>query len=347
QPVTRPSPDRKKLPVGKIPLKFLSRLLKRYSAPTLTRSVVIGPSIGIDCAVLDCGGKKFLLAKTDPITFVVEDMGFYAIHINATDIAVMGGTPRWFLSTVLLPEGRAAQRDAERIFAGISRACLQLGVSFCGGHTEVARGVERPVIVGQMLGTVPRKRLVSSAGGRRNDDIILTKGIALEAASIIAREKAGALKGVFSEGFMKKCRGFVRNPGISVVKDARIALNKGRVHAMHDPTEGGLSAGLYELAIASNVGMLIEGDNIPLVPESVELLWYFGLDPMGAIASGALLLTVDPRDTGRIIAGLKESGIKSARIGSVTDKRKGVRIIEAGKEKRLKFYERDEITRLF
>lgn len=327
-----------------MPVRLLARLLKRY---TITdRSVIVGPAVGLDSAVVDFAGGLLLL-KTDPITFVSEDIGTYAIHINANDIAVMGGTPRWFLATILLPEGNATEEAVEGIFSQLSRSCRGLGVSFCGGHTEVTYGIERPVVVGCMLGVVRGKSLVSSAGARKGDDIILTKGIALEAASIIAREKRGELKGVFPEGFMERCRRFVRRPGISVVRDARVALRSGRVHSMHDPTEGGLSMGLYELALASGVGMVVEKDNILFIPESLKLLRHFGLDPMGAIASGALVLTVHPHDTVKIVGALRKAGIKGARIGIVTDKKYGIKVIEGGKKRPLKVYQRDEITKIF
>ncbi|MBI5559887.1 MAG: hydrogenase expression/formation protein [Deltaproteobacteria bacterium] len=340
-------PSAKVLPAGKLPVKLLDRFLKRYT--NADKRVVIGPSVGLDCAVIDFAPRSngFLLLKTDPITFVAEDIGTYAVNINANDIAVMGGVPRWFLATLLMPEGSATEKGAERIFSGLSRVCRGLGISFCGGHTEVTYGLDRPVLVGCMAGEVKKNRLVSSAGARVGDDIILTKGIALEAASIIAREKKEELKGVFPAGLMERCRGFIKRPGISIVKDAGTALKSGRVHAMHDPTEGGLSMGLFELALASGVGMVVEKDKVIFIPESLKLLEYFGLDPMGAIASGALLLTVHPDDTGKITRALGKVGIKSGRIGTVTGKSRGVRIIEDGKTKTLKVYQRDEITKIF
>ena len=102
---------------------------------------------------------------------------------------------------------------------------------------------------------------------------------------------------------------------------------------MHDPTEGGLSMGLYELAVASGTGLAVEKESIPVIPEAGILLRHFGLDPMGAMASGRSLAAVDRRDTERIIKAMSGSGIKCSRIGSVTDKRCGIKIIENGKKK--------------
>ncbi len=331
------------LPAGKLPIRVLDRLLKRYVKGG--KGVIIGASIGMDSAVIR-RGTGYLLAKTDPITFVAEDIGIYTIHINANDIAVMGGVPKWFLATVLVPEG-ARIRDVERIFQEISTVCESIDIAFCGGHTEVTAGIDRPIVIGQMLGEVNPQGLLSPKGIRPGDHLILTKGIALEAASIIARLKDDKLKGHLPRRLINRCRNFVKDPGISVLRDARIAIRCGRIHAMHDPTEGGLSTALHELSMASGYGILVEKDLIPLIPESKRLCDFMGIDIMGAIASGSLLMAVHPMDTGKIIKGLERSGIRASFIGRVTGRKRGVKIMEDGKTKTLKPFERDEITRIF
>lgn len=331
------------LPAGKLPIKLLGRLLKKYTGGG--RGVVVGPSVGIDSAVIDFS-DGYLLAKTDPITFVAEDIGHYAIEINANDIAVMGGTPRWFLATVLLPEHKTTASSVEEIFSALQKACRRLGVSFCGGHTEITPGVGRPIVVGQMLGEVPRGRLITAGGALPGDEIILTKGIAIEAVSILARSFGKELEKTFPAPFVKRCREFMRRPGLSVVKDAQTACKYGEIHAMHDPTEGGLSTGLYEIALASECGIIIDRE-VPVFPEAQKLCSHFGLDPMGCIASGALVLTAAPKEAQKVLGGLKKARIPAWRIGRVTARREGLRV--AGEEglRTLKLFERDEITRLF
>jgi exodeoxyribonuclease VII large subunit len=333
-----------RLPAGKLPMSLLERLLNRYTTPS--DRVVIGPAVGVDATAIDFN-DRFLLAKTDPITFVAEDIGAYAVHINANDIAVMGGTPKWFLATILLPEGRATEEMAESIFASLSRACRTLGVVLCGGHTEITGGIDRPLVIGQMLGEAARDGLISSRGARPGDALILTKGIAIEGTSILAREMAGRLKGAFPESFITRCKGLIDDPGVSVVADARIAVQSGRVHAMHDPTEGGLASGLHEMALASGVGLRVDSNRISILPECRRLCDHLGLDPLGVIASGALLLSVDPDDAEKIVRGLEAEGISAAVIGGVTPKEAGVRRIQDGKEGALPLFDRDEIARLF
>ncbi len=334
----------KVLESGKLPIGLLQRFLKRYT--TKGRGVVVGASTGVDAAVID-PGPGYLLAKTDPITFVAEDIGTYAIHINANDIAVMGGSPRWFLAAILLPEGRTTAKSAEKVFKELHRACSELDISLCGGHTEITPGLDRTIVIGQMLGTVDKKRLVTPKGARPGDHIILTKGIAIEAASIIAREKSDILRKRFSERFLARCRNLVRRPGISVLKDAMTAVRSARVHAMHDPTEGGLATALRELSIASDCGILLLRDRVPVIRESARLLEFFGLDPLGAIASGALVIVTAPEDTDKVIRGLKRAGITAARIGTVTKRSEGLRMVENGRTTALKVFERDEITKIF
>ncbi|MBI5326811.1 MAG: hydrogenase expression/formation protein [Deltaproteobacteria bacterium] len=334
---------RKILPVGKLPLNILKRFLKKYSI--LDKNVIVGPGIGLDAAVIELE-SKYLIAKTDPITFVSEDIGLYTININANDIASMGGTPRWFLATVLLPEGKASEKMAEKIFSQLSNACKKLNISFCGGHTEVTSGIDRPIVIGQMLGQVAKDKLVTASGAKVGDVIILTKGIAIEATSIMAREKEKELAKKFGIAFVNRCKNFIRHPGIGILKDSRIAAKFGKIHVMHDPTEGGLATGLHELAIASKVGIVVDRNEIPIFLQFHKLCSYFRIDPLGAIASGSLLISASPKASKQVVRGLEKSGIKASIIGRVVHKKEGVKIMENGKLKNLKTFERDEVTKI-
>ena len=336
------------LPLGKLPHEQLARLLERYA--TDDPRLLVGPGLGEDATVIDLGrdfGDRLLVAKTDPITFATDEIGWYAVNVNANDVACMGATPRWFLATLLLPEGRTDDALVERIFDQIGRACAVLGISLAGGHTEITYGLDRPIVVGHMLGEVARDRLVTTSGAQVGDALLLTKGIAVEATAIIAREKADELAGRFSPGFLARCQSFLHDPGISVVRDARAALAAGRVHAMHDPTEGGLATGLWELAWAADVGLEVMAEALPVLPETARLCEAFDLDPLGAIASGALLMAIPPEDVRSIRRALEDEGIPAFEIGRVVEKAAGVTLL-AGEDRRpLPRFARDEIARLF
>ena len=332
------------IPIGKLPADHLARLLAQHARPD--PRLVVGARVGEDAAVIDMG-DRYLIAKSDPITFATDEIGWYAVNVNANDVACTGGTPRWFLATLLLPEGATDAALVDTIFAGMAEACARLDVTLAGGHTEITYGLDRPVIVGHMLGEVTRDGLVTTAGARPGDEVLLTKGVAVEATAIIAREKADELSGLFDAGYLARCRDFLHDPGISVVRDAQVAGAAGAVHAMHDPTEGGLSTGLWELATAAGVGLEIDEAAIPVLPETAALCARFGLDPLGVIASGALLIACPPSETAAILKALRGEGIPAARLGRATEAGKGCTLLGAGSARPLPTFARDEITRLF
>ncbi len=332
-----------KLGIGKLPIKYLESLLSRISIKD--NRVVVDPGIGKDAAVIDFG-DRYLVAKTDPITLTSSKIGWWGVHINANDVACMGATPRWFLATILLPERKTDRLLVEEIFSEIMLACEELGVSLCGGHTEVTQKLEQPIVVGQMLGEVVKEKLVDSTEAQAGDEVILVKGIAIEGTSIIAHEKSEELRLRFSKEFINRCRRFLMEPGINVVREALLANSLVRVKGMHDPTEGGLWTGLYELAVATGKGMHIEADSIAVYPETELLCQAFGLDPLGLIASGALLVVVASQDTSRLMAGLGKEGVNAVRIGHLTTKKDGVRIRREGKLEEIAPLSQDEIARL-
>jgi hydrogenase maturation factor len=331
------------IPPGKLPVEILERLIRTYT--TSIHGVVVGSSIGEDAAAIDFG-EKYLLAKTDPITFVAEDIGTYTIFVNANDIATMGGRPLWFLATVLLPEKGTTPELVERIFGQLSSACERIDAAFCGGHTEITVGIDRPIVIGTMLGEVEKDRLITTAGARPGDDIILSKAIAIEGTSIMARERARELAGAFGEEFLHRCRMLAEEPGISVVEEARIAMRSGKVHSMHDPTEGGLANALHEVAAAADVGLVVDEDRIPILEECRLLCRHFGLDPLGFIASGSLLIMVEPGDSRKVIRSMNQEGVTAENIGKITGKEQGVKIRSKGRLKDLRRFDRDEIARI-
>jgi hydrogenase expression/formation protein HypE len=336
-------------PLGKLPADVLARLLAGVG-PVDPR-VLVGPGIGLDAAVIDMG-DRLLVAKTDPITFATDSIGWYAVQVNANDIATTGATPCWFLATVLLPASRADAAMADNILTQIHTACAAIGASLVGGHTEITYGLDRPIVVGVMLGEVTRERLVTPSGARPGDALVLTKGIAVEGTAILAREqnlRDSIKRQGLDDHFLERCRSFLTEPGISIVRDAAIATSAGHVHAMHDPTEGGLATGLYELAQASNVGLTVEAAAVPVYAETLTLCRMLDLDPWGLIASGALLLAVEPTDVESICRALEAQGIRAALIGRVTGEANTVLLHAraASGTRELPHFQRDEIARLF
>jgi hydrogenase expression/formation protein HypE len=334
-----------KLPVGKLDLELLRRLLADYQRED--PRVILGPAVGEDVAVLDMG-RVCLVAKTDPVTFATDEVGWYAVHVNANDIATSGAVPRWFLATLLLPQGAATEEMAETIFQQIVAACDALDVTLVGGHTEVTHQLDRPIVVGTMLGEVAREHLIHTGGAQVGDQILLTKCIALEGTAILAREKPDFLKQLGqSEEEIRALRELLHDPGISVVPDAQLALEAGHVHAMHDPTEGGIATGLWELALAADVGLRIDAVELEEMNPYADLWRELEIDPLGVIGSGALLISATDPHARAIRWRLLEAGIRCRVIGRTTPAADGCVLVTPDGTSELPRYDQDEITKLF
>lgn len=333
------------LPLGKLPQDLLARLLARYT--TADERLLVGPGVGRDAAAIALDDTRALVVKTDPITFATAEIGWYLVNVNANDLACLGATPRWLVVTALLPEGRTTAALVESLFAGLSAACADLGITLAGGHTEITHGLDRPILVGALLGEAPRAALVEPGGARPGDIVLLTKGIAVEGAALIAGEREAEVAARYGDDFAARCRAFLRDPGISVVRDALVARDHAAVHALHDPTEGGVATGLRELATAANLGLVVDADSLPIYPETARLCADYGLDPLGLIASGALLVVVAPDEADACLAGLRAAGLAATAIGRFTSPGAALLLRRAGRDEPLPLFAADEITRLF
>lgn len=326
--------------IGKLPAATLSRLLARARTDP---SVLVGPAYGEDAAAIRFGGSV-LVAAADPITFATDRIGYYAVSVNANDIAVMGATPRYFLATILLP-ANCPECDAEDVFRQIEDACRAIGVVVVGGHTEITQAVDRIVVCGAMLGESGARGIIRSSGARAGDAVILVAGIAIEGSSILAREAA---EGLIARGVdamvIERAKGYLDDPGICILPYAQVAIEAGGVTFIHDPTEGGLATALRELAAASRCGLVIRREDITILPECEVICGALGIDPLGLIASGSLIITASPGSAERLIGAFDACAMPARVIGEVVGAERGLEFLGGGA---LPEFERDEIARYF
>jgi hydrogenase maturation factor len=336
-------PANKGLPAGKLPSELLSRLLAKIQRDD--PRVIVGPGVGEDAAFVDFS-ETLLVAKSDPVTFATDLVGWYTVQVNANDIACCGAIPKWFLGTALLPVGTTPD-EVEAIFDQISEACDELGVTMIGGHTEMTLDLPRPIVAGTMLGEVAKGDEVTTAGARPGDGVILTKGIAIEGTSLLAREMRPQLEraGVGVD-VIDRAANYLYKPGISVVPEARVAHAAGGVTSMHDPTEGGLATALAEVATASGTGIAVVADAIPVLPEAAELCAALDVDPWGLISSGALLITAEAESVDGVMDALTGAGVVASVIGDIRPPEEGLTVRSGGAETPLPTFNRDEMARV-
>jgi hydrogenase maturation factor len=332
---------------GKLKHDFLANLLSGIEIHD--NRVVMGSKIGEDAAVIDIPGENYLVVKTDPITFATDQIGYYVVNVNVNDLVCSGAIPKWFQSTLLLPENNTSEELIEKIFKDIHATCKTMGITVVGGHTEITIGLERPIVIGSLIGEVKKNKLVLTSGAKPNDSLVLTKGIFIEGTSIIGHEKEEVLleKG-YDKKFIEKCKSYLYKPGISVYEEAVLANKNFTINSLHDPTEGGLATGIAEMAIASNNGVIIEREKIKILKEPFELSNIFNLNPLNTISSGSLLIAIEDEYSSDLVDLLKKNNIDAEIIGAFTEKKKGLSILEKnGKIIPLNYSEIDDIIKIF
>lgn len=323
------------LPDGKLPVALLRDLIASRTA--LPPEVVVGPGIGEDACVIDLPAGS-LVATTDPITLTGKEVGAHAVQINANDVAVTGARPRYFLACVLLPRG-TDEATVRALFAHMRAALDAVGAVLVGGHTEVTAAVSQPVVVGQMLGHCESGAHLRTGGVRPGDAILQIGPAPVEGAAVLAAELPDRL-GAVPAAVLERAASAIAAPGISVVEPALRAAALG-ARALHDPTEGGLSAGLHELAEASGVALEVDADAVLWFEPGRVVANALGLDPWGILASGTLLAALPAERAGEARAALEAEGYAVARIATAAAGH-GVRSGDGP----LPRFERDELSRV-
>jgi hydrogenase maturation factor len=299
-----------KLPPGKIPIDILKDVVFK-NLGTVRSEVILGPAAGVDGAVLDIGNKNAIVSM-DPITGAVERIGWEAININANDVATFGVEPAFFFSCIMLPED-ADSKIIETISAQMHNAAKELGIAIVGGHCESTPGLSNPIVVGCIMGLTEKGQYVTAAGAKAGDKLILTKSAGIEGTAILATDREAQLSKTFNTTLLETAKGFYNQ--ISIVRDALIAYRSGGVHAMHDPTEGGILNGIHEMADAAGLGVRVVEEKITVEPETTKICRFYEIDPLQLISSGALLIAAEPQAANKIVDNLCREHIYADVIG--------------------------------
>jgi hydrogenase expression/formation protein HypE len=298
--------------------------------------VLVGPQHGVDIGIIDIGGGRVMAVTTDPV-FIVPPYGWersawFAIHILCSD-AVTSALPLAYMAIDLnLPRSITASQF-ERMWSTMHEECEKLGVSIVTGHTGRYEGCDYPMVGGATVMAVGAKeRYIAPTMARIGDVIFITKGAAVEAAGLFAATFPDRLAAEFGEAFAREAQEIFWQ--MSVVAEARIAASIGvredGVTAMHDATECGVWGGLIEIAEASQVGMVIEEERVPVQDAIGKICALFGIDPYTSISEGTLLATCRPHKADELEQALGDAGILTARIGEVVPREQGCTLRRGG-----------------
>ena len=297
------------LEIGKLPPALLAELIVPLRPPP--PELLLPPTVGEDAGVIAVPGGA-LIAASDPVTLTGQDVGAHAVLVNANDIAVMGARPRWFTATVLLPPGITVA-EVRALYRRMHEALAALDAVLVGGHVEITDAVRRTVVVGHMMGLREDGQFIRTAALEQGQVVAQIGPAPVEGAAVLAAEARIQLEGKVAAATLAVAAGALDDPGISVVDAALRAAALG-ASAMHDPTEGGLSAGLYEMAETAGVGLIVAADAVLWYEPGRVLSEALGIDPWGLLASGALLAAFPAGVADAALATLAAEGFSCAGI---------------------------------
>ena len=304
--------------IGKLTNEQLQQSVLSMLRP-MRREVVLRPGIGEDCAALDFG-ERLCVVSTDPVTAAQKDLGRLAVHVSCNDAASSGAEPVAMLLTLLAPP-KSSVADIEVIMLQAFETAQALNVEIIGGHTEITDGVTRPILSGMVLASCKSDGLIKTSGGQMGDALLLTKTAGLEGTYIMASDFTNRALAVLGQKDLAVC--LALKDQISVVPEGLLAARNG-VHAMHDVTEGGVLGAVHELCTASGCGVLVEENDIAVLPQTKALCTAFRIDPLRLISSGCLLIACPNGAQMQTI--LNGCGIQTTCIGRLTHKAEGLRI---------------------
>ncbi|PIQ44275.1 MAG: hydrogenase expression protein [Gammaproteobacteria bacterium CG11_big_fil_rev_8_21_14_0_20_46_22] len=329
----------KALPLGKIHSDFLAGLLKQI--PRIDDSVILGPQVGCDAAGLKLQGEYWSVT-TDPITFAPDKQAAqYSVAVNINDVACLGCRPKYFLSSILLPKGYT-DVALQTLWQSLIHTLRTYRIQAVGGHTEVTRAVNTPVIIGQMIGKLEAPAFFDAHNAKPGDRVLLWNPIAIEGTALLASACRERLAEHIIDEQLNTMEGLLERFGLCVLPAAEKLFNADGVVSLHDPTEGGLATALHELADVAQCGLEIDEQAIPVLSETRQLSDCLGFDPLGLIASGCLLIVCREDKVADIQALFQ--GELLVEIGVLTESSK--RSLIKGKTRRaLPRFDQDEIAR--
>lgn len=298
--------------IGKVPENILKRAVFkqiRHRRP----EVLIHPGVGEDCSAVAVDEDEILVFSVDPITGTSKGMGTFAVHVTANDLASSGAEPIGIMTSIILPPKTREIRLRE-LMAEMEEACASLKIEIMGGHTEISDAVNRTVVTVTGVGKVKKDSLVSTAGLKPGDELVMTKWAGLEGTAIIAMEKTDKLLETLPKELVDTAASFYKY--LSVVPEAAVAMNVG-VSAMHDVTEGGIFGALWEMGAASDVGITADLMKIPIRQETIEVCEVFDINPYQMMSSGSMLIGCQRGNL--LVEELQKAGIPAAVIGRATD----------------------------
>lgn len=309
---------------GKIQSDFFSEIIFPQCG-RVRDEVKTGAQYGVDVSVIRLPAGMAMALSSDPLSLIpslgLRESAWLSVHILANDMVTTGYAPMYAQFVLNLPESISVTAFSE-YWNYIHQYCDEIGIAITGGHTGQVHGQNSTIAGGGTFITVaPEHLLLTSCNAKPGNAIIVTKECALTASSILAmsfpetvKNKAGA------ETYYKGCELFYQTTSLADgLTAAMLQENKRDITAMHDVTEGGVLGAVYEMAAASNCGVTIQTQKLPIGNVQQNICNVFGIDPLFVVGAGSMIIAAEDAAKENVLKRLQQKNIQATIVGYFTD----------------------------
>jgi hydrogenase expression/formation protein HypE len=306
-------------------------------------NVMHGPAFGVDVSVINIGNGTGLAMTSDPLSLIpslgLAESAWLSVHLMANDMATTGHSPMYTQMVLNLPPG-LSNNDFTIYWEYVHRYCKAIGVAITGGHTGSIENQNSTIAGGgTMLLTAPLDEILVSSGAKAGDSIIVTKECALSSAAILAMSFPKTVQNKLGKEIYEQCCALFYQT--SSLPDALAAVATRQVTAMHDVTEGGVLGAVYEMAVASGLGVSVCNEVLPTGQAQQQVTRLFEIDERFCIGAGAMVIAAKPGTENEVLLALAAKQIKGSVIGKFTEKAQGLLLVTDGREEPMPYNEKD------
>jgi len=332
--------------VGKINEEYFKKVILPNSGFS-RKEVLVGPRFGVDVALVELPNEMAMALTSDPLSLIptlgLQESAWLSVHLMANDIATTSFAPM-YLQTVLNLPTSISDAQFREYWQHIDRFCKQIGVAITGGHTGSIEGQNSTISGGGTMITIaPKNRLLTSNNAQIGDSIIMTKQCAMSSVAILAmsfpetiRQKLGTETAQKAIDLFYQTSVLEEASVVNTLNDKEIIVN-----ALHDVTEGGVLGAVFEMSVASGLGVEIQTNKLNVSPTAISVCDLFSLDPRYCIGAGSMILSVNKQHEELALYALRANQIEANVIGHFVEASKGHRIIENDELKPMPYYETD------
>jgi len=305
------------------------------------------PAFGVDVSIVDLPGNMQMALTSDPLSLIpslgLRESAWLSVHLMTNDMATTGQAPKYVQFVLNLPD-TLSKPDFKAYWGHIHHYCKDIGVAITGGHTGTVPGQNSTIAGGGTMVTIAEKgKMMVSSNAKAGNDILVTKQCALVSAAILAMSFPETVKNACGKDTWEAaCESFYQTSSLKEgILVGQLNQEYPAVCAMHDVTEGGVLGAVYEMAMASGLGVIVENDAVPRLSPQTEVCKVFGIEPAYCVGAGVMVMATEPEYTSKVIEELKNNGVEATQIGWFTDEKYGALLNHKNETTALPYYETD------